>query len=202
MVGNRMDISRDLPRWQRNESTHSSFTRTKGFQTKPWHWSLCDIPGELCISATCFSYEATRLCLTLDTITSLPTWTANAIKQILDTAGKYALIVQEHCSMSPKIFLDINKRILGRHWDQLTISANCCQYSTLLDVEELKQKGHNFSLSNLALCLLNGELLRNDCRIDFHHSFFRDFMLLPVNAAYLSIKVVVLPMLNSRGMEY
>jgi hypothetical protein len=121
-----------------------------------------NIRGELCINATDFSYETTKLCLAYGTIKNPPPTSTNKIKEIIETAGRYTLLLGKHLSMSPTIFSDINKRELKRHWDQLAIAANCCQYSTRLNVQELKRKGHSFSLSKLALCLLNGELLRND----------------------------------------
>jgi hypothetical protein len=120
-----------------------------------------EIRGELCISATSFSYEATRLCSAFATIRSPPPYARKAISQIIQTAGRYTVIVGKHFSMSPTIFSDIDKRNLERHWDQLEIAANCCQYSTRLNVQELEGKKHSFSLSKLALYLLNGELLHN-----------------------------------------
>ncbi|KAL6912602.1 hypothetical protein FSST1_010362 [Fusarium sambucinum] len=123
---------------------------------------FADIPDELCIDATEFSYEATRLCLAFDAMCSLPPEDSQAISRILETAGRYTLLLEKNMSMSPTIFLGISKRNLKRHWDQLAIIANCCQYSTRLDVQKLSDKRSSFSLSKLALFLLNGELLCND----------------------------------------
>ncbi|CEI68105.1 unnamed protein product [Fusarium venenatum] len=121
-----------------------------------------DIPDELCIDATEFSYEATRLCLAFKAMDSLPPEDRQAISRILETAERYTLLLEKNISMSPTIFAGISKRNLKRHWDQLAIAANCCQYSTRLDVERLSDKRNSFSLSRLALFLLNGELLCND----------------------------------------
>lgn len=123
-----------------------------------------NIHEELCINATRFSYETTRLCLAFNEIKDPPRKSKKKIRDIIETAGRYTLILEEHVSMSPTIFSHINKRRLKRerHWDQLAIAANCCQYSIRMDTHKLKRENKSFSISKLALYLLNGELLRND----------------------------------------
>ncbi|KAK8119654.1 uncharacterized protein PG998_004280 [Apiospora kogelbergensis] len=65
------------------------------------------------------------------------------------------------CPMTPTVVTDIEERGLSNPWDRLAILANCCQYSTRLDVEALIQQNRSLSLSVLAMCLLNGEILDN-----------------------------------------
>ncbi|KAJ3454307.1 hypothetical protein MRS44_018201 [Fusarium solani] len=120
-----------------------------------------DICAELCIDLVKFSYEATRLCLAFQGVKFPSPQTQQAISQITTTAGRYTLLLEKHESMSPTIISDIGKRDIKQQWDRLAIAANCCQYSTRLDVRELQQKEHSVSLSMLALWLLNGEIFRN-----------------------------------------
>lgn len=120
-----------------------------------------DICGELCIDLVNFSYQATRLCLAFQSVKFPSPQAQQAISQITTTAGRYTLLLEKHESMSPIIISDIGKRNLQQQWDRLAIAANCCQYSTCLDVRELRQKKHSVSLSMLALWLLNGEIFRN-----------------------------------------
>ncbi len=65
--------------------------------------------------------------------------------------------------MSPTIFSDISRRGITEPADQLAIAANCCSYSMRLDTEVLKRGNKSLSLSMLALFLLNGEIIDNDC---------------------------------------
>ncbi|KFA69199.1 hypothetical protein S40285_00068 [Stachybotrys chlorohalonatus IBT 40285] len=117
--------------------------------------------GELCINLVDFSYQATRLCLAFKTMWPPQPQAQDAIQQILTTAGRYTLLLEEHESMSPTIISDIGRRDLEHQWDRLTIVANCCQYSTRLKIRELQQKDQSLSLSMLALWLLNGEIFYN-----------------------------------------
>jgi hypothetical protein len=82
-------------------------------------------------------------------------------EEILQIAGKYRLVLKPSESMTPRIVADIEKRKMGERWDRLAITANCCKYSTRLNVRQLMQDNASLSLAMLALCLLNGEVLHN-----------------------------------------
>ncbi|KAM0742719.1 hypothetical protein ACQRIT_002896 [Beauveria bassiana] len=64
--------------------------------------------------------------------------------------------------MTATIVADIEARGLSKPWDRLAIVANCCQYSVRLDGDALSWQRRSLSLSLLAMCLLNGEILDND----------------------------------------
>lgn len=63
--------------------------------------------------------------------------------------------------MTPTIVADIEARGLSKTWDRLAIVANCCKYAVRLDGEALSRNGYSPSLSVLAMCLLNGEIIDN-----------------------------------------
>ncbi|KAK0615091.1 hypothetical protein B0T17DRAFT_510900 [Bombardia bombarda] len=108
-----------------------------GFPEKP-------IPGELCLSSTIFSARATGLCLAICQGQTVPSQDVREMADhVLDTAGRYIIL-------------------LNKTRDRLAITANCCQYSTRLEVTRLAQQGLSLSLSTLAMSLLNGEILHND----------------------------------------
>ena len=85
------------------------------------------------------------------------------MEQILQTASKYRLVLKPSEPMTPRMVADIEKREMKERWDRLAITANCCQYSTRLNVRQLMQDNASLSLAMLALCLLNGEVLYNGC---------------------------------------
>ncbi|KAK8105253.1 hypothetical protein PG999_008612 [Apiospora kogelbergensis] len=120
------------------------------------------MPGELCIKSVSFSTEATYICLALNRVKRklLPD-DIQRIKDVLRAAGRYAAILPASSPMTPTVVTDIEERGLSNPWDRLAILANCCQYSTRLDVEALKQQNRSLSLSVLAMCSLNGEILDN-----------------------------------------
>ncbi|KAB5529080.1 hypothetical protein GE09DRAFT_1253401 [Coniochaeta sp. 2T2.1] len=130
-----------------------------------------NIDGELCIRSVDFLEEATRLCLACRKaivrhhIPSNPGMRERetAVERILQTVGKYTLVLKPSEPMTPRIVADIEKRQMKDHWDRLAITANCCQYSTRLNVRQLMQDNASLSLAMLALCLLNGEVLHNGC---------------------------------------
>ncbi|KAH6854122.1 hypothetical protein B0I37DRAFT_301688 [Chaetomium sp. MPI-CAGE-AT-0009] len=109
-----------------------------------------NVEGELCIRSVNFLEEATRLC-----------FACRKSIRILQTASKYSLVLRPSEPMTPRIIADIEKRQMKEHWDRLAITANCCQYSTRLNVRQLMQENVSLSLAMLALCLLNGEVLHN-----------------------------------------
>ena len=128
-----------------------------------------NVDGELCICSVDFLEQATRLCLAYRKsivrrhIPSNPGMRKRekVMERILQTAGKYRLVLKPSEPMTPRIVADIEKRQMTEHWDRLAITANCCQYSTRLNVRQLMQDNASLSLAMLALCLLNGEVLHN-----------------------------------------
>ncbi|KAL7947300.1 hypothetical protein V8C42DRAFT_317368 [Trichoderma barbatum] len=122
-----------------------------------------EIPGELCVPSVTFSTEATRLCLALrSSRVKLPPDDVCRIKDVLRAAGRYTVVLCESSTMTPTIVTDIEARGLSKPWDRLAILANCCQYPVRLDCEALKKQRRSLSLSVLAMCLLNGEILDNN----------------------------------------
>lgn len=119
-----------------------------------------DIPGELCIQSIEFSKQATRLCLALGREKLSPDDECR-IDDVRRAAGRYKELLPESSAMTPTVVTDIEKRELLKPWDRLAIVANCCQYPMRLDYEALSNQGRSLSLSVLAMCLLNGEILDN-----------------------------------------
>jgi hypothetical protein len=65
-------------------------------------------------------------------------------------------------STSLGILSDIGKRDSRDVVDRLTIFANCCGFPSRLDIESMRRAGYGLSTCLVALCLLNGEIFRND----------------------------------------
>jgi hypothetical protein len=120
-----------------------------------------ELPGELCVLSVDFSTEATRLCLALRAIACLHLLDIQRIDGVLKAAGRYRLMLHESSRMTPIVIADLEARKLSKPWDRLAITANCCQYAIRLDGEALSQQRCSLSLSVLAMCLLNGEILDN-----------------------------------------
>ncbi|KAH7231212.1 heterokaryon incompatibility protein-domain-containing protein, partial [Fusarium tricinctum] len=145
--------------------THSAFVRAQ----KPSS-HLGSLDGELCINSSKFYEQVTMLCLAYENHQPRPYYW----ERLISRAGKYTVLLQsdkrdgdsaeDHdgapVSMSPTIIKDISNRELFNEWDRLAIIANCCQYVNRLDSAKLEDK-HSLSLSLLALCLVNGEILSN-----------------------------------------
>jgi len=148
--------------------THSSDLEDEKLARDSKHTTLGCLPGELCISSIAFHEQATKLCLAYQRqVTPMP----GLYNPVLERAGRYAILLRKPGgdgqmtnpkSMSPRVMADISVRDLFDVWDRLAIAANCCQYSTRLDSQELQKQGRSLSLSMLALFLLNGEILSND----------------------------------------
>ncbi|KAL8335578.1 hypothetical protein RB598_009661 [Gaeumannomyces tritici] len=121
------------------------------------------IPGELCVKSVTFSEQATLLCRALRGVAGY--LAADQMRQIEDVeraAGRYQLLVSKSSSMTPRVLADVESRELSQPWDRLAIAANCCRYPVRLNTEALSQRNHSISLSLLAMCLLNGEILDDD----------------------------------------
>ncbi|KFA80121.1 hypothetical protein S40288_04636 [Stachybotrys chartarum IBT 40288] len=127
-----------------------------------------DIPGELCIKSVKFSKQVTRLCLALKELTEPDELLSEELEQVKDVllaAGRYKLSIEDSSSMTPRVVADIEARGLSKPWDRLAIVANCCQYPVRLNSGELSRHDQSLSLSVLAMCLLNGEILDNSKNI-------------------------------------
>ncbi|KAI5463589.1 hypothetical protein BGZ63DRAFT_452949 [Mariannaea sp. PMI_226] len=126
------------------------------------HQIFGEIPGELCLGSVTFSTQATRLCLALHNAgVELPPDDRCRINDVLRAAGKYTATLDKSSAMTPRIVTDVEARGLSQPWDRLAILANCCQYPVRLDGEALRKQNRSLSLSVLAMCLLNGEILDN-----------------------------------------
>ncbi|PNP59742.1 hypothetical protein THARTR1_00621 [Trichoderma harzianum] len=133
-------------------------------QQKRHHRIFGKIRGELCVQSVTFSREATRLCMALRSRIELPPDDICRINDVLRAAGRYTEMLLKSSAMTPTIVADIEARGLLKPWDRLAILANCCQYPIRLDYEALNKQRRSLSLSTLAMCLLNGEILdNNDC---------------------------------------
>jgi hypothetical protein len=65
-------------------------------------------------------------------------------------------------STSLGILSDIEKRDNQDVVDRLAIFAHCCEFPSRLDTESVRRAGYGLSTCLVALCLLNGEIFRND----------------------------------------
>ncbi|KAI0914729.1 heterokaryon incompatibility protein-domain-containing protein [Ustulina deusta] len=129
---------------------------------------LGTLPGEICIKSTDFRRCATQFCLQYK---RKQPETEAICNKILTTAGKYNVLLQDdHSSsastsisrsMTPTILADISQRGILAESDRLAIAANCCGFTIRLDTAALNRRGSSLSLSMLALCLLNGEIMEN-----------------------------------------
>jgi hypothetical protein len=129
-----------------------------------------NIPGEVCVLSISLFRQATRLCLALrGTAEEMLPEDMSGINDVLRAAGRYVDMLRESNAMTPTVVADIEARDLDVLWDRLAIIGNCCQYRIRLDVTSLCQQHHSLSLSVLALCLLNGEILKNDDDHDYGH---------------------------------
>ncbi|KAH7251113.1 hypothetical protein BKA59DRAFT_471630 [Fusarium tricinctum] len=123
------------------------------------------VPGELSVQSVKFSESATKFCLAFRRHHFVTSEDEEKITYILNTAGRYKLLLPASSSMSGNIVSDVLKRGVSVPWDCLSIIANCCQYATRLDTTSLQQDGKDgpsLEISILALRLLNGEILKND----------------------------------------
>jgi hypothetical protein len=129
---------------------------------KQAHKCFSDVPNELCIGSEQFCRASTKLCR----------WAAQELQrddifhhtnEILRVAGKYTVLLDRSMSMTPRVIADIQTRGLKDAWDRLAIIANCCQYTIRMDQTQM-QKPKSLTISILAMCLLNGEILLDRSR--------------------------------------
>ncbi|KAI1347245.1 hypothetical protein F5Y01DRAFT_307656 [Xylaria sp. FL0043] len=108
-----------------------------------------------------FSVQATKFCLAFRLTGSPMDEEKRKMNMILSRAGRYTVLLKESQIMSPAIITDVEKRGVTCAWDRLAIVGNCCDYSVRMNLERLRPSHHSLSLSLLAMCLLNGEVLDN-----------------------------------------
>ncbi|KAK0613254.1 hypothetical protein B0T14DRAFT_569325 [Immersiella caudata] len=132
-----------------------------------------NVRGELCIRSVDFFEQATRLCSAFEAriakrgrifkprgLPSIKTMNTT-IRNILDRAGRYKILLNSSEPMTPRIISDLYKKEITQKWDLLSIAANSCGYAIRLNGCELKNRKASLGLSILAQCLLNGEVLHN-----------------------------------------
>ncbi|KAK2666856.1 hypothetical protein RAB80_017277 [Fusarium oxysporum f. sp. vasinfectum] len=124
-----------------------------------------NVPNELCINAVCFSKASTEFCRAVQDESTQRDDVSHHTKHILGVAGKYTLLLDRTMPMTPKVIADIQRRSLRDAWDKLAIIANCCQYNIRMDPKHMKEP-KSLSISILAMCILNGEILLNESRED------------------------------------
>lgn len=120
-----------------------------------------DVSCEICIKSVDFCKTSTELCLAVQAQTPRQADASFHAEQVLAVVGKYTVLLDRSESMTPSIITAIQRRGLGDAWDKLAIIANCCQYAIRMNIFELKRMSQSLSLSILAMCLLNGEILHN-----------------------------------------
>ncbi|KAI1188092.1 heterokaryon incompatibility protein-domain-containing protein [Nemania serpens] len=145
----------------RKQSIRDSFNRPM----------LGSLVGEICIKSADFRRRATEFCLRHKEKRpdAVP-----ICDRIIATAGKYNVLLRDNLpsgayssvsrSMTPTILADLGRRGIFTESDRLAIAANCCGYNLRLDTTALDKHGSSLSLSMLALCLLNGEIIENHPR--------------------------------------
>lgn len=140
-----------------------------------------DIPGkplgsmfednEIEVDAGLFRRRLTQFCMAciLDGEHN-PSLDTTSCRQILEKASRYTTLSQygewidsgrKGKAMSSSIIHDIGTRQISRCRDIIPLIANCCAYSTSLDINKLEDARESLSLSVLALYLLNGEVISN-----------------------------------------
>ncbi|KAI7758723.1 hypothetical protein LZL87_013785 [Fusarium oxysporum] len=137
---------------------HPQFLEAK----KQAYGSFSNVQNELCINSAEFCKVCTELCLEVQK-TPQQDDVSHHTKDILGVAGNYIRLLDKSMPMTPKVIADIERRGLGDAWDKLAIIANCCQYAIRMNHMQMT-KSKSLSVSILAMCLLNGEILRNETR--------------------------------------
>jgi hypothetical protein len=79
---------------------------------------------------------------------------------------QYARAISAEESMTIRTLKDLDGRKSNYHTNLLTIVASVCAYDVQLATTEEEFKMKSLSLSILALCIANGELLANFCGAD------------------------------------
>jgi hypothetical protein len=128
------------------------------------------IPGELCLKSADFRTEVTKFCQACQHQFGNDEEVMKICSQVLERVGKYTILLQEkkehegdifHKPMAPTILADIGARQITRPSDRLAIVANCCNFDTRLNSDELSDGSFSHCLALLTQHLLNGELVNN-----------------------------------------
>ncbi|KEY73960.1 hypothetical protein S7711_09456 [Stachybotrys chartarum IBT 7711] len=132
-------------------------------QEKRDYGSFGEIPGELCIKSRDFSIYVTKLCLAIEQTGKALKGDLEMIKYIKATAGHYDLLQEMSGIALPHILKNVEKRSLSKIWDRLDIIANCLEFSVRVATPKKpkNEAGYSMSISMLAMCLLNGQILNN-----------------------------------------
>lgn len=129
-----------------------------------------NIPGELVINCVDFRTTATQFILAYRQTLAEDDFRHSTCNNILERAGKYNILLRHgqldsngkiRRAMSPTVFADVLKRRVTEPLDLLAITANCCDYETRIDTEQLKGSESSLSLCMLVMYLLNGEIVKN-----------------------------------------
>jgi hypothetical protein len=135
---------------------HSEFLEGK----KQAYRIFSNVPNELCINSVKFCTTSTNFCCAVQDRTPQRDDVSHHTESILRALGQYNVLLDKSMAMTPRIVADIQARGLKDAWDKLAIIANCCQYKVRMDPKEM-QTPKSLSITILAMCLLNGEVLRN-----------------------------------------
>jgi hypothetical protein len=140
---------------------HPQFLEVK----KQEYGIFSNLPKELCIKSVDFSEASTEFCLAVQAQIPQRDDISHHTKSILQALGKYNVLLDRSMSMTPRLIADIQTRGLSDAWDKVAIIANCCQYAVRINHKEI-QTPKSLSVSILATCLLNGEILHNGFQED------------------------------------
>lgn len=132
-------------------------------QEKRDYGSFGQIPGELCVKSRYFSIYVTKLCLAIEQTGKALKGDLEMTKYIKATAGYYALLQEMSGIALPHVLKNVEKRSLSKIWDRLDIIANCLEFSVRMAAPKKPQNEarYSMSISMLAMCLLNGQILDN-----------------------------------------
>lgn len=127
---------------------------------------------DLVIDTHLLRLQATRFCIACESTQAFRSRRSHwQCRFVLRRAKSYNMLRRygwmindtgRNLAMSTRILADICRRSASVRSDTLAIMANCCGYSTRLDVEQLEAAGiRSLSLALLALFILNGEILNH-----------------------------------------
>lgn len=129
---------------------------------------LGDLPGEIVIRSDMFRKHVTLFCLALRQKIGQSSLVSTKCDEILKKAGKYSILHQTkydvwaiHGKMTVSVLKDLHSRRISFPTDILAITANVCDYENRISVSKEGPASMSLSLSILALCITNGEIIQN-----------------------------------------
>jgi hypothetical protein len=134
---------------------------------KPFvHNKLGSLRGEVVVRSDELKTYATLFCLACRNVMEKDSDIVEQSTKILEKVAKYNILynyqyakaINAEKSMTIRILKDLDRRKSRHRTDLLPIVANVCTYDIRLAITEEKK---SLSLSILALCIANGELLQN-----------------------------------------